>query len=311
MRKSRYRPELTRLEDRLPPGDMGLGMLFQPSLVLDPSHSLLAPDNLVSPTVTGISGGAAIPADAGTVAPAAPAPVNGNGAPSRPADSSSAAALPADPLKQDLLTPVMTSLGSSGGSSTRSGRGFDIVTMTIQPDSFVLVGSLATTFGTTATINNVYVGFDYNVYAAQGDIHLPSADATFMGFRVHIDLRAQSDLFGLYFRDVPNYSGFMYIYQMLDVKLTSPDIPGFDNDNCIQPVTTLNMDTLQAIPFSGGDGWTEDSYFNSDAFPHGACGSFFGQDWADAINQAVGLPSSPGNNVIGLHIIMDPALPPP
>ena len=96
-----------------------------------------------------------------------------------------------------------------------------------------------------------------------------------------------------------------------DLKLTS-NAPGFNNNRCIIPTTTLNLSTddLGGSLFSGGNGTVVDNSFVVNAIPLGACGGIVA-NYTFLINNALGLPSlTPGNNTLILVIRMDPPLAP-
>jgi hypothetical protein len=161
-------------------------------------------------------------------------------------------------------------------------------------------------------LNNVLITDDGTgmgvLSAAQGDITFEAIDYPVLIYVVHIQLRAQSDAAGAYDRN----TGSASMSVDTDVKFTS-NLPGFDNDNCIIPVTTLNLSTDNpggSLCLSGNC-TVVDNTFVIAAIPASSCGSSFLGDYAALINSQLGLPSlNPGDNVTALVIQMNPALPP-
>jgi hypothetical protein len=202
---------------------------------------------------------------------------------------------------------------TSGSAVLKGGginvQGGDIVTITVQDGSYIQVGNNnPITFGdpTTDMFNNTSIDPDGNVFVARSDIQFGATTLTFAGMPFTVQLRAQSDLNGTYDRG----SGSATATVALDVKITNNTLPNFNNNTCIIPATTLNLTTDNGTPFSGGAGTMVDNTFAAPAIPRGACGNAGFVDYAQLINQNLGLPSDAGNNVISLNLQMDPSLPP-
>jgi hypothetical protein len=104
---------------------------------------------------------------------------------------------------------------------------------------------------------------------------------------------------------------------MLDTKITSDNAPMFDNQHCIIPTTSISLSTenTNAVRFTTigqyGDGTVVDNTFVVDRIPAGACGGNAVLNWTDIINNQLGLPSlNPGDNILTLHLRMDPPIGP-
>ncbi len=142
---------------------------------------------------------------------------------------------------------------------------------------------------------------------------LPPYHASELCYDFNVQLEALSKLQGTYDPTTGNSTTSL----TLDVYVTSPNAPGFDNQNCKVPPVTLNFTTDNGTPFAmnaGGTaeiGTTVDNTFAAPAIPQGACGSLGGFiDYANAINGYFGLPSPAGANTFSLNVAITPAVGP-
>jgi len=192
----------------------------------------------------------------------------------------------------------------------------DVVSIGVLPGSSINVRGSVFAFGQdppASTLNNALIADDGTLFVAQSDISFEPIDVTVFTpigtFVVHVELRAQSDLIGAYDRN----TGSLTATADADLKLTS-NAPGFNNNSCIIPTTTLNFSTddLGGSACSGGNCTAIDNTFVVNAIPLGACGGIIPvADYAFLINNALGLPSlTPGFNTLILVIRMDPPLAP-
>ncbi len=193
----------------------------------------------------------------------------------------------------------------------------DVVNLGALPGSSIKVGTQVAPFGQdppTSTLNNALITDDGTgagtLSVSQSDISFAPVEAPVPGFPfvVRAELRAQSDFLGTYDRNTGSSTGAADF----DLKITS-NAPGFNNNTCIIPTTTLNLSTddLGGSPFAGGTGTVVDNSFVVSAIPLGACGSFiFFGDYATLINNQLGLPSLTGNNTLIMVIRMTPPLAP-
>jgi hypothetical protein len=183
----------------------------------------------------------------------------------------------------------------------------DTVSLGILTGSFLQIQTFTINFGDdqgSAHIDNINIADDGTLLVNQGDIYFPPFDFTYQGFMVTIQVRAQSDAAGSYDRSTGN-AGLSFAF---DAHVTS-NAPNFDNDHCVLPTVSLNLSTDNGTPFLDGVGTVADNTFVADAFPMGACGSFFGTDYASLLNSYAHLPSlNPGDNVLSLNVLMTPAL---
>jgi hypothetical protein len=189
----------------------------------------------------------------------------------------------------------------------------DVVNILVHSGSSIQIKSQNFGFGDeppTSYVNNVTVTDDGS---GAGTMSAAMSDVVFKPIEFNIGpahgfatLRAQTDLSGTYDRNTGSATATLD----MDVHLES-DAPNFDNVNCNIPRGTLNFTTDAGTPFSGGAGMMVDNTFVVDAIPHGACGMFFGNDYADIVNSFLGLPSqNSGDNVLTLNLTMDPPLAP-
>ena len=213
-------------------------------------------------------------------------------------------------MKRIKLFSLVIGLGAILAS--RVALADDVVTLGVLPGSSIMVGSAAYSFGQdppTSTFGNVLVADNGTVSGAQSNISFAPIDVDFgFGVIVHAQLGAQSDFMGTYDRN----TGSLAAAADFDLKLTS-NAPGFNNDTCIIPTTTLNLstDNLGGSACSGGNCTVVDNSFVVSAIPLGACGSFILiGDYARFINDNLGLPSPSGANILSLVLRMDPPLAP-
>ena len=197
----------------------------------------------------------------------------------------------------------------------------DVVNLGALPESSIKVRTRVLSFGQdppTSTLNNALVRDDGTgagtLFVAQSDISFAPIAIEFELFFgvpvvVHAQLRAQSDFMGTYDRNTGSSSAI----GNFDIKLTSNDPVGFNNNTCIIPTTTLNpsTDAFGGSAFFGGNGTVVDNTFLVSTIPQGACGSLGIFDYATLINGKLGLPSlTPGANTLTLVIRMTPPLAP-
>lgn len=311
LRNPSYRPRLVSLEDRVAPGtvigtlDTSLALTLGPALSasLDQDHTdQVVPANVGASDSTTTAGTGDLTS------------VNGQAQSGRTGQSMG-----------DLLTPALNSLGNQDvlnqihlmngldGNGQAGADGGTVVNIGILPNSSISTGGgqFSTSFGDDPAIDgwdNVFVGSDTTVAAAQSDFHIRSATFVISGFHFVFQLSVTSDLSGSY----DTGSGSATLSFGLSAQVTSPDAPGFDNNNCIIPATQLNLttDTDQGVQFSQDDQGREvgvviDNQAPVAGIPHGACGSFIGLDYADTINGNLGIPSAAGQNVFNLHLSLD------
>ena len=192
-------------------------------------------------------------------------------------------------------------------------RADDIVSIGVLPGSSISIrnGCRVQTFGEdppTSVLNNVLIADDGTLTVAQGDIFFAPFDFVVSGFTVHAQLRPQSDGTGTYDRT----SGSSMASLIADVKITS-NAPGFNNNNCIVPATSISVstDNTGGSLCSGGNCTLVDNTFVVYAVPPGSCGSFFGINYTNIVNDNLCAPSlNPGDNVLTLVVRMTPPLDP-
>jgi hypothetical protein len=191
----------------------------------------------------------------------------------------------------------------------------DVVGFGLAPGSLIQIKSTQLKFGgrpKAPHFNNVTITNDGSgngtIFIAQNNIQFPSFSYTISGVDLNVDVLVQSDLNGTY-----NYNtGQATASLKLSAHATS-NAYGFDNTNCILPTVSLNgsTDNTGGMTFSGGNGIIVDNTFTAQAIPAGACGHGIFLDYTQIINDFLGLPSlNPGDNILALHIIMNPALTP-
>lgn len=91
------------------------------------------------------------------------------------------------------------------------------------------------------------------------------------------------------------------------------NLPGFDNENCFLGPLSITLSTYRAggIPFFGGIGTMVADDFTVPALAEGSCGTGVLGDWAMLGNELLGLPiKNPGDAVLTLNLLQDPAQPP-
>ncbi len=191
----------------------------------------------------------------------------------------------------------------------------DVISIGVLPGSSFSVRGSSFPFGQdppVTTLDNVLITDDGTgggvLSVAQSDVSFEFTDSDAFGYLLRSQVRAQSDGTGVYDRN----TGSSTLIIDIDNKYTS-DLPGFDNDNCIIPRTTINLSTDNpgGSLCLAGNCTIVDNTFVIDAIPAGSCGSSIFGDYATLLNQQVGLPSlTPGDNVATLVIVMTPALPP-
>lgn len=302
MRNSTYRPRLVSLEDRIGPGSIHGALDASLVLNLDPALATSLTredaDNLV-PVNLGSSDQ--------TAAAVAGVAVLGSAQDGQLQRSAGDGLIL---LGHDPLQNALDQVHLANGIGT---QGVTVVNLGFLPDSVVSTndGSLSVSFGNdppTDGWDNVAIDGSGNVSGGQSDFHIGAATLT-ATFHFTVQLRAQSDLSGTY--DVT--TGIMTASLNLDAKITSNDAPGFNNNTCIIPQQTLNLDTVSdplGVNFSADGqgretGTIVDHTVPLDAIPHGACGSFVGIDYADEINGNLGLPSGSGHNLFQLNTAID------
>lgn len=204
-------------------------------------------------------------------------------------------------------------LGLSAGLVLGAARADDTVSIGILSGSSISIrnGCRVQAFGEdppTSMLNNVLITDDGTLTVAQSDIFFAPFDFVVSGFNVHAQLRPQSDGSGAYDRA----SGSSSANLIVDIKITS-NAPGFNNNNCIVPATSLavSTDNTGGSLCSGGNCTLVDNTFVVNAVPPGSCGSFLGINYTNLVNDNICAPSlNPGDNVLTLVVRMDPALDP-
>lgn len=162
--------------------------------------------------------------------------------------------------------------------------------------------------------NHVKINPSGKIVANPKHYNLPPYVAMVSGFTFNVQLEDLSKATGSYDRTTGNASASV----TLDVFITSPDAPGFDNMNCKVPPTTLNFTTDNGTPFAMNPnnpnqevGTMVDNTFAAPSIPLGACGNYQGViDYAAVINGYFGLPSASGSNTFSLHVGITPAIGP-
>jgi hypothetical protein len=138
--------------------------------------------------------------------------------------------------------------------------------------------------------------------------NLPPYHAMALNYNFFVQLEAQSKLQGRYDPTTGNSTTSI----TLDVYITSPDAPMFNNQTCKVPPATLNFTTDNGTPFAmNPDGTADvgtsvDNTFAAPAIPMGVCGNVGFVDYATVINNFFGLPSPAGANTFSLHVAITP-----
>ena len=307
LRKAHYRPPFMRLEDRSVPGTVltrpdlsaALGTTLAQSLDLT-SNDVIAVASYEAhlQSQSGVDLGDHTTAQSRDVAPI----------------QNTNQLVNADPL----LLPSDSLNGDNGQNLPPPPAHRQYIDLGFLDGSFIQIGTQSPiTFGSdppTEGWTHVSVNPHDKLVGNSKHFNLPPYMATALGYHFNVQLEDLSKLTGTYDPTTGNSSTSV----TMDVYITSPDAPSFDNMNCKVPATTANFTTDAGTPFSTDPndptreiGTAVDNTFAAQAIPNRVCGVYQGLvDYAQVINSYFGLPSASGNNTFSLHVSITPAIGP-
>ncbi len=303
LRKTPYRPTLMHLEDRAVPGTVltrpdlaALGTTLALSLDLSGSDAIaVASYEAQLHDQTGVDLSDHTAATGGVTAPVQNTPV----------------------LDDPLQVAANDLNGNDGQNVPPPPAHRQYIDLGFLSGSFLQIGNQSPiTFGSdppTEGWRHVSINPHDKIVGNAKHFNLPPYQAQALGYNFNVQLEDLSKLTGTYDPTTGNSSASV----TMDVWITSPDAPNFDNTNCKIPATTLNFTTDAGTPFATDPnnpgreiGTMVDNTFAAPAVPTGACGSLGFVDYASVINGYFGLPSPSGSNTFSLSVSITPAIGP-